>query len=195
MLTQAPIVQPPDWTRPSHVFVDDSDIAIGTALMQHTELNWYRSVYYSNRKLSTVKQNYSTKEHEPLGMIYSIYKFRHYLLGKKFTFHIDHTGLNITHLFSLICLWCLCLVLSRRVGDLRFSSTLLFLRTVSAFTRRRTSPLLSFRLLGSRTPWSCPVFMHLRGIPRQREEAKAMVRGPASQSERTGETDRANTER
>ena len=28
MLTQAPIVQPPDWTKPFHVFVDASDIAI-----------------------------------------------------------------------------------------------------------------------------------------------------------------------
>ena len=26
-------------------------------------------------------------------MIYSINKFRHYLLGKKFTFHIDHAAL------------------------------------------------------------------------------------------------------
>ena len=36
MLSQASVVQPPDWTRPFHVFVDASDIAIGSALMQHT---------------------------------------------------------------------------------------------------------------------------------------------------------------
>ena len=30
MLSQAPVVQPPDWTRPFHVFVDASDIAIAT---------------------------------------------------------------------------------------------------------------------------------------------------------------------
>ena len=28
MLTQAPVIQPPDWTRPLHVFVDVSDIAM-----------------------------------------------------------------------------------------------------------------------------------------------------------------------
>ena len=33
MLSQAPVVQPPDWTQPFHVFVDASDIAIGSALM------------------------------------------------------------------------------------------------------------------------------------------------------------------
>ena len=32
-------------------------------------------------------------EREALGMIYSINKFRHYLLGKKFTFHVGHAAL------------------------------------------------------------------------------------------------------
>ena len=32
-------------------------------------------------------------EREALGMIYSINKFHHYLLGKKFTFHVDHAAL------------------------------------------------------------------------------------------------------
>ena len=37
MLSQAPVVQPPDWTKSFHVFVDASDIAIGRVLMQLTE--------------------------------------------------------------------------------------------------------------------------------------------------------------
>ena len=93
MLTQAPIVQPPDWTKPFHVFVDASDIAIGNALMQLTEPNWYRPVYYASRKLSTAERNYSTTEREALGMIYSINKFRHYLLRHRFTVHVDHAAL------------------------------------------------------------------------------------------------------
>ena len=39
------------------------------------------------------KESYSTTECEALGMIYSITKFRHYLLGRKFTFHVDHSAL------------------------------------------------------------------------------------------------------
>ena len=80
MLTQAPVVQPPDWAKPFHVFVDASDIAIGSALMQLTEPNSYRPVYDASRKLSTAEHNYSTTECEAFGMIYSINKFRHYLL-------------------------------------------------------------------------------------------------------------------
>jgi hypothetical protein len=34
LLTRAPVVQPPDWNREFHVFVDASDIAIGSVLMQ-----------------------------------------------------------------------------------------------------------------------------------------------------------------
>ena len=93
MLTQAPVVQPLDWAKPFHVSVDAFDIAIGSPLMQLNEANWYRPVYYTSRKLTTVERNYSTTEHEELGMIYNIHKFRHYLLGRKFTFHVDHATL------------------------------------------------------------------------------------------------------
>ena len=92
-LSKVPVVQPPDWEKPFRVFVDASDIAIGSVLTQLEEPNWYRPVYYVSRKLSTAKRNYSTIEKEALGMVYSISKFRHYLLGKKFTFHVDHFAL------------------------------------------------------------------------------------------------------
>ena len=62
MLTQAPFVQPPDWGKPFHVFVDASNITISSALMQLMEPNWHRPVYYANRKLSTADRNYSTTE-------------------------------------------------------------------------------------------------------------------------------------
>ena len=55
MLTQAPVVQPPDWAKSFHVFVDASDIAIESALMQLIEPYWYRPVYYASRKLSTAE--------------------------------------------------------------------------------------------------------------------------------------------
>ena len=44
ILSKVPVVQPPDWEKAFHVFVDASDIAIGSALMQLDEPNWYKSV-------------------------------------------------------------------------------------------------------------------------------------------------------
>ena len=49
LLSQAPVVQPPDWSKEFLVFVDASDIAMGSALMQLTEPKWYRPVYYASR--------------------------------------------------------------------------------------------------------------------------------------------------
>ena len=69
MMSSVSVVQPPDWEKAFHVFVDASDIAIGSALMQVEELNWYRPVYYASRKLSTTERNYSTAEREALGMV------------------------------------------------------------------------------------------------------------------------------
>ena len=61
--------------------------------MQLTEPKWYRPVYYPSRKLSKAEQNYSTTEREALGMVNNVTKYRHYLLGRKFSFHIDHSAL------------------------------------------------------------------------------------------------------
>ena len=49
--------------------------------MQKTPPNWYRPVYYTSQRLSTAEKNYFTTEREALGMIYSITKFRHNVLG------------------------------------------------------------------------------------------------------------------
>ena len=77
MLSQAPVVQPPDWTKSFHEFVDASDVAIGSVLMRLTEPKWYRPVYYASRKLSKAERNYSVIEREAFGMVYSVTKYRH----------------------------------------------------------------------------------------------------------------------
>ena len=45
LLSQAPVIQPPDWNKAFHVFVDASEIAISSVLMQMYAENWYRPVY------------------------------------------------------------------------------------------------------------------------------------------------------
>ena len=41
ILVVAPILQPPNWLLPFHVFVDALDIAIGAVLMQEKQKGWY----------------------------------------------------------------------------------------------------------------------------------------------------------
>ena len=49
LMSQAPVLQPPDWSKAFHVFVDASEVAIGSVLMQLYEENLYRLVYYASR--------------------------------------------------------------------------------------------------------------------------------------------------
>ena len=61
--------------------------------MQISELNWYRLVYYANRKVSKAERNYLATEKEALGLVYNVNEYQHYLLGQKFSFHVDHSAL------------------------------------------------------------------------------------------------------
>ena len=49
--------------------------------------------YFASRRFSKAEQGYSTTEREALGMVFSVQKFRHYLLGKLFHFYVDHQAL------------------------------------------------------------------------------------------------------
>jgi hypothetical protein len=48
---------------------------------------------YASRLLNSVEQNYITTEMEALVMVYALHKFRHYLLGNRFVFYVDHMAL------------------------------------------------------------------------------------------------------
>ena len=74
-------------------FVDASDIAIGSVLMQLSKTHWFRPIFYRSQRLSLAEHNYSTIERDVVGLVFNVTKFRHYLLGRRFTFHMDHAAL------------------------------------------------------------------------------------------------------
>ena len=82
-LSTAPVLIPPDWSKPFEVHVDASNFAIGSVLSQKNEEGHDRPIYFSSRQLSGAEKNYSVTERERLGMVYSVQKYRHYLLGYK----------------------------------------------------------------------------------------------------------------
>ncbi|MCO5605014.1 hypothetical protein L7F22_059190 [Adiantum nelumboides] len=82
-----------NWDRDFHVFVDAFDKTVGSVLMQEQMHGWFLPVYYASRRLSIAEIKYSVTERECLGMIYSMKKFHHYLLGWHFFFHVDHSAL------------------------------------------------------------------------------------------------------
>ena len=70
-------------------------------------------MYYASQKLLKAEWNYSLIEREALGMIYSVTKYRHYLLGCKLSFHVDHSVLlylvSKASLTGKLALWTLLL--------------------------------------------------------------------------------------
>jgi hypothetical protein len=66
---------------------------------------------YSSRLFNSVERNYTTTKREALTMVYALHKFRHYLLGNRFTFYVDHMALvylvNKPHIFGRLTKWLL----------------------------------------------------------------------------------------
>jgi hypothetical protein len=48
---------------------------------------------YWNTDIDIIEQNYSTTQRKALVMVFALHKFRHYLLGNKFIFYVDHMAL------------------------------------------------------------------------------------------------------
>jgi hypothetical protein len=50
-------------------------------------------VVCASRLLNRAKQNYNTTQRKALAMVFVLHKFKHYLLGNKFVFYVDHMAL------------------------------------------------------------------------------------------------------
>jgi len=50
-------------------------------------------IVHAYKLLNKREQNYNTIERKALVMVFSLHKFRHYLLGNKFVFYVDHMAL------------------------------------------------------------------------------------------------------
>jgi len=48
---------------------------------------------YVSRLLNNVEHNYGTIWRKTLAMVFALRKFKHYLLGSKFVFYVDHMAL------------------------------------------------------------------------------------------------------
>lgn len=73
--------------------MDVSNFAIRITLAQVGNHGLDHLVYFVSRLMSKAENNYSTTKREALGMVYSVYKFWHYLLATPFIFYVDHQAL------------------------------------------------------------------------------------------------------
>lgn len=98
VLTSAPVLGNPDYSRPFVIETDASQLAVGAALLQEFD-EGKRIIGYFSKKLSSTQRKYSATERECLGVLLAVENFRHYIEGSTFTVITD--AKSITWLFSL----------------------------------------------------------------------------------------------
>lgn len=98
LLSQRPLLQYPDFSRPFIVTTDASNVAIGAILSQGS-IGSDLPISYISRTLNKAEQNYSTTEKELLAIVWAVKQFRPYIYGHKFMVVTDHKPL--TWLFNV----------------------------------------------------------------------------------------------
>lgn len=93
-LASAPILIPPDWSRPFLYHVNASQKAVGGTLTQLDNEKQDRGIAYYSHKISDTKEKYTTNERELLGLVYFLKRFRFYLYGESFEIFTDNQILN-----------------------------------------------------------------------------------------------------
>jgi len=70
-------------------------LAMWATLSQNVTRKTDQLIVYASRLLNIVEQNYSTTKKEVLAMVFSLHKFKHYLLGNKFFFLCRSYGISL----------------------------------------------------------------------------------------------------
>ncbi|TYK14722.1 Transposon Ty3-G Gag-Pol polyprotein [Cucumis melo var. makuwa] len=83
-MTTIPVLALPDWTLPFTIETDASDSGLGAVLSQRGH-----PIAFFSQKLSQRAQAKSIYERELMVVVLSVQKWRHYLLGRKFTIMSD----------------------------------------------------------------------------------------------------------
>lgn len=93
LLTTAPVLANPDFSKKFYLHCDASDYGIGAVLVQLDQEENERPIAFMSKKLSTAQRNYSVTERECLAVIEAIKKFRCYLELQEFEVITDYSSL------------------------------------------------------------------------------------------------------
>ncbi|RDX85656.1 Retrovirus-related Pol polyprotein from transposon 17.6, partial [Mucuna pruriens] len=94
-LTSAPILEAPNWDYPFELICDTSNSILGAILGQKTRAGKQAHVIvYVSRTMDPAELNYITTKKELLAIVFTLDKFRSYLLGSRIIVFSDHAALK-----------------------------------------------------------------------------------------------------
>ena len=93
-LTTTPVLQVFDDTKPSELWVDVSQFAVGATLVQPGDDGKMLPVEYLLHRLSAAEHNYDATDHEFVAILVGLQCWRHYLVGTKCIVHSNHASLK-----------------------------------------------------------------------------------------------------
>lgn len=96
LVTNPPVLSPPDFSKPFILQTDASDYAVGAVLMNADR----RPIAFKSKALKSYQKTYGITDKELLAVVWAVKEFEHYLYGQKFTIETDHSAL--VHLNNMV---------------------------------------------------------------------------------------------
>lgn len=95
ILTKAPVLVSPDYTKPFRITVDSCNTGMGAVISQIGDDSLEHPISFCSKKFNPHEVNYSTIEQELLGLIQALKHFNYYVNGSQFPIEIftDHNPL------------------------------------------------------------------------------------------------------
>ena len=94
LLTTAPVLARPDFSKEFILVTDASKLGLGCVLTQLDDDGKEHPIIFASRGLRSGEPNYAPTKLECLAIVWAVKMFRPYLLGKKFTIITDHSALT-----------------------------------------------------------------------------------------------------
>ena len=92
-LVSAPVLHPPDLTKPFQLWTDASEKGFGAVLEQQDLEGHRHPIAYASRATNAAERKYAPTELEVAGLVFALEHFQVYLLGNRVTVYTDHQAL------------------------------------------------------------------------------------------------------